>query len=135
VPAKNYEQLPGEHVQSFAWRIQQSICENYGEEEVPEERLYHHVFNGLHPSIKKRLPLPHPETLAQVFYVFDVIAPLLPQDDDFRKDARAQRYCPPVVTISPKRDDPAIRVCEGICYRCGKPKHFAWQCDLPRNPA
>ncbi|CAL8107960.1 unnamed protein product [Orchesella dallaii] len=132
VPIIAYKQLPGEHIQEFALRIHNSMCEVRGVKEIPDEQLFPKVFQGLHPSMKKLLPLPEPRTLGQIFYWYDDIISTVPPTDVFWCTAFPEQ---------PREPEPSPKVAEevisptnnGVCYKCGSTGHFAYQCESARN--
>lgn len=127
-----YKQLPGEHIQSFAWRIENALMENYGLTEVEEPVLVTRVLSGLYPSIKSLLPDPIPTTLHKLFCFAEIIDELLPPEDSFWRSAESTRFDPPECKIQID-NDLYIAPASVECYKCGLFGHMAKFCKNPRN--
>jgi len=128
-----YEQLPGEHIQAFTWRVHQSMIENWGED-VPEQKLFNRVFLELHPRVTQHLPTPVPSNLHKLLCFADVLADLIPSDDPFWHLAESTRYKSPTMIISVDNEYASfIPSNPKDCFKCGVKGHFANQCPNPRN--
>ncbi len=129
-----YKQLPGEHVQAFAWRIHSAMIENTGNQDIPEKRLFRRVLLGLHPRVAKYLPVPPPTTFEELLCFGEKVGYLLPPDDQFWTDAESTRYRSPTLAISCDNEYATfIPANPNSCHKCGLVGHFAFPCPNPRN--
>lgn len=95
----NYQQLAGEHLQAFAWRVHNQLLEATKEEDIPEQVLFNRVFVGLHPCVAKFLPSPPPKTLDELFVFGDKVGELIPANDPDWKAAVGEQSASPIVQI------------------------------------
>ncbi|CAL8085529.1 unnamed protein product [Orchesella dallaii] len=131
-PVVTYEQLLGEHMQVYAYRVLLAIKENTGME-IPDDRLFRHIVPGIHPSISKLLTYPPPLTLAQLFSWYETAIDKLERDDPFLMATTT-----PVTGVAPsaaeeQEHDLIVRENDNAtCYRCGTMGHYAAFCDRKR---
>jgi len=117
----SYHQNPRDHIQAFTWRINTSLISSSGEQDVPEEVMLKRVMMGLHPLVRRHLPLPQPTTLEQLVVFGDAAAEIIPQDDsgwslkaqeiETKQSSQAEAD-----TLSTK-EERIVLVGEGVCKR------------------
>ena len=107
-------------------------------------RLLMYVVAGLHPCVRKYLPKPEPQTLAEMLVFADKVAEILPKDDkEWTVDESRHQQIPiPSVTIeneyatdietpisipSPTQQSKPI-----TCHKCGITGHLAKTCTNRR---
>jgi len=128
-----YQQLPGEHIQAFAWRVDQKLRETTGEQEVPESKILHRVLIGLHPSVQTVLPNPPPTNLSELFCFADVLHDFLPLEDVFWVPTECTLEETQRITKTVHNEYASKANTNNVrCYKCGRNLHYAWQCPNPR---
>jgi len=131
-PAISFQQLPGEHMQVYAYRVLLAIKENTGSE-IPDDRLFRHIVPGIHSSLSKLLEYPPPMTLDQLFAWYEIAVQKLDKEDPFTQALPSSEESSPAIAEQQEHD---LIVRDGRsckCYRCGQPGHFAAFCDRKRD--
>ena len=120
-------QLPGEHLQTYAWRVWTALEIDNGGISLSPHEVLPKVMLGLHQSVVKHLPFPPPATFDDFLVFGDVVFSKIPPEDSFWVTAEPQEETAPDMAITIENDY-FIPTTDKSCHKCGVQGHFAFQC-------